>query len=156
MVDLIGELLTIFIVFAPIIPGFWWPPVRSKNGALTPWEIVAVVFGIAAGPLLLLTIPKNAGFGVIYSLAVFDLMLPVWGIGLARTTRPFQFALIGSSGYYVAMVVMYFTRPPDLDTTPPLLMMLIILGYIAVPALVVAIPFYIRVRWYLKRHPPRS
>jgi len=153
MLGPILELLTLFFVFGPFVFAFWFPLVPAQKGKLTRWELGSILFGLCSGPLLLAAIPRNAGFGAFYWLAIFDLVLPAWGIAIARTTRPFRFALIGSSGYFVAFVVLYFASPPSDGDMGPLLMIPTIFAYLAIPALVLAIPFYVRVRWYLKRNP---
>jgi len=151
MLGLIVELLTLISVFGPIICGFLLPIIRAPKGKITRWELASIVFGIAAGPLLLLAIPRNAGFGAIYYLANFELILPIWAIAIARSTRPVLFGMAGISGYFVSFVVKYFTSPPTENHTGPLLMIPTIFAYVAGPALVISIPFWIRARRFLKR-----
>jgi hypothetical protein len=134
------------------IYGSWLPLIPAKKGKFTEWETCAIVYGICAGPLLLLSIPRNAGFAVIGTLILGDLLIPVGAIAIARTMRPFLFALIGCSGYFFAFVYLYFTDRPTGADMGPLLMIPTIFAYVGIPALVVAIPFYIRVRVVLKRN----
>lgn len=154
MVDLFGELLTLSLVLAPFVLGFGLPIIQGKNGRMTRWEFGAIGFGLLGGPLILASIPRNAGFGVIVWLALIDLVLPVCSIAIARTMRPFLFAVIGAIGYFAAFVYLYIIAPPSPDKLGGAQTILLTFAWIMGPALVMAIPFYFRVRILRKRNRP--